>query len=55
MSNPIIPVIAIKVIQREVAGWILQIMLKIEHRCPDPAERWHVLRRAVSSMARGEI
>lgn len=55
MSNPIIPVIAIKVIQREVAGWILQIMLKIEHRCPDPAERWVVLRKAVGLLARGEV
>ena len=53
--NNLIPRPVLKAARRGVACMVLQTMLKIEVRTPDPAERWRVLRRVLGMMVRGEV
>lgn len=53
--NDLIPTPVLEAARRGVARMVLQTMLMVEVRTPDPAERWRCLRRVLGMMVRGEV
>lgn len=51
-DDPLIPVVVIETIKREVGALVLQTMLQIEQKTSDPELRWTALRDAVKVLVR---